>query len=105
MKHNQPLCVLCWIAALIATSLSIIARGADSSGETLPAGLAVVSIEARPAAVELRHKFDYRQLLITGKLQTGETVDLTRMATVAQQGAAVSVSADGLVRVKGDGSE
>src|SRR5262249_11863029 len=105
MSYKQPFCILCWITALIAMSFAIVARGADVPGETLPAGITVVRSKARPASVELKHKFDYRQLLITGKLQTGETVDLTRMAQAAQQGAAVTISADGLVRAKQDGSD
>jgi len=109
MKLSQPLCMLCWVTALplaiVLTLLTVSARGQDSGSEKLPAGLKVVAIEARPERVELTHKFDARQLLITGKLDTGETVDLTRMAKLAQQGEAVTVSADGLVRAKADGSD
>src|SRR5437764_130482 len=95
------LCFIC--GCLLASGFS--SNAADSPAvEQLPAGLTVVSLEARPAAVELKHKFDYRQLLITGKLQTGETVDLTRMAKASQQGSAISLSADGLVRPKEDGN-
>jgi hypothetical protein len=71
----------------------------------LPEGLKVVSLEARPAKVELAHKFDYRQLLLTGKLESGESVDLTRMAQLAQPAKAVTVSPNGLVRPATDGSE
>src|SRR4051794_24782312 len=78
---------------------------AFSQEESLPAGLKVTSIEARPAVVELKHKFDYRQLLITGKLQSGETVDLTRMAKASQESSAVSITPDGLVRAKADGGD
>jgi hypothetical protein len=105
MKFNQPLCILCWVTALVLCGLVLSVQGQDATQETLPAGLKVVAIEAQPAAVELTHKFDYRQLLILGKLESGETVDLTRMATAASPGSAVSVSSDGLVRAKADGSE
>src|SRR5688572_26584491 len=105
MNLKQPLCVLCWLVSLpLALALmALVARGQDA--EALPAGLNVVSIEASPAAVELKHKFDYRQLLISGKLATGETVDLTRIAKPASQGAAATVSNDGLIRAKADGTE
>src|SRR4051794_35712689 len=103
-KLNQPLCFLCWVTALALTALVVAVRGEEAAQEKLPDGLKVVSIEARPAAVELKHKFDYRQLLINGKLESGETVDLTRMAKATQESSAVTVSVDGLVRAKADGN-
>ncbi|MEX2175979.1 MAG: DUF1549 and DUF1553 domain-containing protein [Pirellulaceae bacterium] len=105
MKLNRPFCVLCWISALALSALVVSVRGEEAPAEALPAGLNVVAIEARPAAVELTHKFDYRQVLVTGKLDTGELVDLTRLAKAAQSGAAVSVTSDGLVRAKADGTD
>jgi hypothetical protein len=105
MNLRRPLCILCWASALALSALVLSVRGDDAATEKLPDGLKVVAIEARPAAVELKHKFDYRQLLITGKLETGESVDLTRMATAASSGAAASVSNDGLIRAKADGTD
>ena len=103
MKINQPLCVLCWTVspALALLLLSSLAHGQ----EQLPAGLNVVSIEARPAAVELKNRFEYRQLLITGKLDSGESVDLTRMAKFTQAGKVASVNAEGVVRGWADGTD
>jgi Protein of unknown function (DUF1553)/Protein of unknown function (DUF1549) len=90
---------LCFICGFL------IALADESATENLSDGLKVVGIEAQPAAVELKHKFDYRQLLITGKLETGETVDLTRMARATQPGGAVTISTDGLVRAKENGTD
>src|SRR5262245_52903620 len=104
LKSKQPLCILCWVTALAIAALVATVRGDDPTAEQLPTGLKVVSIEAQPAQVELKHKFDYRQVLITGKLASGETADLTRMVKATQEGSAVSVSADGLVRAKADGT-
>jgi hypothetical protein len=98
MKRLMPIIIFSFVAVLASA-----VAAEERAAEKLPDGLKVVSIEARPAAVELKHKFDYRQLLITGKLDTGETVDLTRVATSAQDGGTASVSADGLVRPKADG--
>src|SRR5687768_17240404 len=104
MKMNRPLCVLCWIVTLpLALALMLLSSLANGQ-EQLPAGLKVVSIAARPAAVELKQRFDYRQVLITGKLDTGETVDLTRMAKVTQSGSAAAVDQEGVVRPAADGS-
>jgi Protein of unknown function (DUF1553)/Protein of unknown function (DUF1549) len=105
LKPNHPLCVLCWITALAFTSLAMTVRGEDAAQESLPSGLLILSLESQPASIDLKHKFDYRQLLITGKLASGETVDLTRIAKAANSGDAVTLSADGLVRAKTDGTE
>src|SRR5262245_11187050 len=105
MKISRPLCILCWISALALSALVLSARGDDAPAEKLPDGLNVVAISAQPATVELKHKFDYRQVLIAGKLDTGETVDLTRIAKPSQSGGVVTVSGDGLIRAKADGSD
>src|SRR5262245_2622974 len=103
MKLNKPLCVLCWIVSIpFALALLVLtARGQ----EQLPAGLNVVSMEVKPAAVELKHQFDYRQVLVTGKLASGESVDLTRMVKMSHTGKAASFSADGQVRAAEDGTD
>ena len=70
--------------------------------EQLPAGAQVTRLEASPAAIALKHPYDYRQLLITATLASGEKVDVTRMAPITTP-ANVKVSATGLVRPAGDG--
>jgi hypothetical protein len=105
MSFRRPLCVLCWISALALSAVVLSVRADDPPAEKLPDGLNVVAISAQPAAVDLKHKFDYRQVLVTGKLDTGESVDLTRIAKPSQTGSAVTVSSDGLVRAQGDGSD
>ena len=105
MKMNRPLCVLCWIVTLpLAMALMLLTSLAQGQ-EALPAGLNVVSIEARPEKVELTNRFDYRQVLITGKLDTGESVDLTRLVKLGGNASSVvKAEADGLVRPAADGS-
>ena len=44
--------------------------------EKLPAGLKIVRVEAFPQALDLKNPFDYRQLLLTGLLASGERMDL-----------------------------
>jgi hypothetical protein len=70
--------------------------------EKLPPGVQVVRLEAAPASVELKQPYDYRQLLITAHLGTGEKLDATRMVTVAAP-ACVTVSPTGQVRPAADG--
>ena len=61
--------------------------------DKLPAGAKVAKLEFAPAAIELKTPFEYRQLLITGVLESGERVDLTRSVKVDAP-KAVRVSAD-----------
>ena len=99
-------CWLCWLTALPIALMLLALQTAR--GEELPAGLKVVALEVRPTSVELKHKFDYRQILVTGKLDTGESVDLTRIAKSQLSGAdaskVASISADGQLRAVGNGS-
>ncbi len=106
MKLNRPLCVLCWALTipLALLLMSAVVRGEDAT-EKLPDGLEVVGITAQPTSIELKHKFDYRQVLLTGTLKTGEQVDLTRMATLVSPPAKVKVSANRIVEAVADGEE
>ena len=81
--------------------------GANGEGaaETLPASVRIVRVEAFPARIELAHKLDYRQLLLTGHTDQGEVVDLTRLAQLESLPSTVTVSAAGLVRPRADGQE
>lgn len=71
--------------------------------EQLPAGAKVATVAVRPAAVELTGPFAYAQLLVTATLDSGEVVDVTRLAKVTAPQCA-AVSATGLVRPAADGS-
>ncbi len=103
MHIRQPLCVLCWLLSLpLALLLGALAQGAEA--ESIPESLKIVSLEIRPASVQLKGRFDYRQLLVLGKTSEGESVDLTRLATPASSGDAFSLSADGQVRATKNGN-
>ena len=83
------------VCILFSAVLSPLAMA--ESTETLPEGLKVESITAFPATIELSDRFAYRQLVLTGRLETGETVDLTRMATLVETSDLVAVTELGLV--------
>lgn len=102
MKSHTTFCWLCWIVGV--PMLAAIVLAARANGETLPQGLKVVSLEVRPSAVELKHRFDNRQLLVLGKLDTGETVDMTRVAKQSLQGDAAIATPEGNVRANKDGA-
>ncbi|MEQ8789560.1 MAG: DUF1549 and DUF1553 domain-containing protein [Pirellulaceae bacterium] len=105
MKLKRPLCVLCWVMGLsLAAALTVVSRPADGA-EPLPNDVAVTSLVVQPEAIELSHRFDYRQLLLSGATTEGATVDLTRHAKLVGQPEFVEVSANGLVTPKADGEE
>ncbi len=69
-------------AAVLAAALGCTAARADETKETLPPGAKLVKIEAQPASIALANPFQYAQLVLTGVLDTGERIDVTRMAEV-----------------------
>lgn len=91
-------------AGLILVSLAMAATAADAvEPETLPDGVQVVEITTIPEAIELQHRFAYRQLLILGRTAEGELVDLTRMAKRVAAPEAVQISPQGIVSAAKDG--
>ena len=70
--------------------------------EKLPPNAKLVKLEVTPASIELKTPFEYRQLLITGILDNGDRIDVTRMAKFTSP-SAVKVSDRGQVRPVADG--
>src|SRR4051812_39308634 len=71
--------------------------------EVLPTGAKIASIAAQPAAIELKQRFDYAQVLLTATTVSGEKIDATRLAKVEKSADLVEVSPTGLIRAKADG--
>jgi WD40 repeat protein/mono/diheme cytochrome c family protein len=71
--------------------------------ETLPKGAAVAALEVRPKEVRLTNRFAYVQLIVTGRLTSGGTIDATRMVEPSLSAEIAEVSRSGLVRPKADG--
>ena len=91
----------CLLSLLTAGALAVPAF-ADSP-EALPAGAKVVALDVRPSALELATPFAYAQLLVTAKLDTGEAMDVTRIANIIPPPPLVTVSPTGNVRPFADG--
>ena len=66
--------------------------------EALPKGASLASLEVLPKEIRLTNRFAYVQLLVTGKLASGETLDVTRMVESSLSAAIAEVSRSGLVR-------
>jgi hypothetical protein len=85
-------------------ALFVAAAHAAPPVEQLPPGAKLVGIEAQVQRVELKNPFAYTQLLLTGKLASGESIDVTRLARIDAPASLVKVSPTGLVRPTGDGT-
>lgn len=74
-----------------------------TADEQLPDGGRVYSLQVQPTSIRLTNRFDYAQLLVTAKLQSGDTVDVTRLVKVQVPTPVAVVSRTGLVQPKSDG--
>lgn len=91
----------------LATDVAV-GRSRDDSThvdpEAIPSGTKVVAIETLPKSITLQQPYAYAQLVVTGTLDTGDRVDLTRLATIETSGPAVTVSPLGRVYAAHDGT-
>ncbi len=87
------------IGLILATSL---ATSVASAQDILPPGAKLVKLDIAPATIDLKTPFEYRQLLVTGILDTGDRVDVTRGVQFTPP-AAVKVNERGQVRPIEDG--
>lgn len=87
-----------------AFAVVFITAGILSAQEKLPPGAKVTKLEVHPESIELKTLFDYRQLLLTGVLDNGDRVDLTRQAAFTAPDSLVKISERGQVRPTGDGA-
>lgn len=91
--------------ALASSTLSLalsIGMHGDAPGD--PGRPAVLAVDVLPERIELADRFAYRQLLITGQLEDGGAVDLTREARLVSGGKQVQVSERGLARPIAEGA-
>lgn len=65
--------------------------------EALPTGTQLTALEVTPQSVELHGQYDYVQLLVTGILNSGDRVDVTRMVSFSTSTDAANVSPLGRV--------
>ena len=66
--------------------------------ETLPDGAKVTALEVQPARIKITSPNDYAQLLVTAKLESGDTADVTRMAAFTLKQPLADVSSHGMFR-------
>ncbi|HZE98804.1 MAG TPA: DUF1549 domain-containing protein [Planctomycetota bacterium] len=86
--------------APIQTTLRIDER---KERDVLPAGAKLASIEVLPAEIRFTRPYEYAQLVVTGRLETGEAIDITRMVDAKISADIADVSQGGLIQPKADG--
>ena len=88
--------------------IELAARQAGDEGEyptteELPEGRTITDLSVEPPVVRLNGPYDYSQLLVTGLLDNGETIDLSRIAKYTLKSDVAKPSLSGQVRAKSDG--
>ncbi len=72
--------------------------------ESLPEGVKVASLELQPAKIRLTSPNDYVQLLVTARLESGDTMDVTRMVKFTLGADNSEISPRGILRPLRNGS-
>ena len=88
---------------VLAAGLVVLIAANARAGESLPAGARVLRLEVQPTTINLNSAFDYRQLLLTAQLSTGDRVDVTRLAQADHVPAILRLSTGRLVRPQANG--
>ncbi len=71
--------------------------------ETLPAGAKVVALEVIPKEVKFSRPYEYAQVIVTAKLESGESIDVTRIAEGKLTADVADLTPAGLIQPKSDG--
>jgi hypothetical protein len=102
MKIQRLACVP-FLSVVTTLGLAAAAAAEPPAVEKLPPKMTVVRIEAQPPAVTLKNPYAYAQVVLTGQLNNGDRVDVTRMVTLGKSSPFVKVSPRGQVRPIADG--
>jgi hypothetical protein len=93
------------ITVLAGLVVAAAASGARLRADERLAELAIQSIRVRPERVEMRQPWDVTQLLITGELESGQQIDLTRSVRLIDETSIVAVSPQGQIQPLADGQQ
>jgi WD40 repeat protein/mono/diheme cytochrome c family protein len=72
--------------------------------ESLPEGLKIAALELQPARLKFSSPNEYAQLLVTARLESGDSVDVTRVVKFAVNPELGTVSPRGILRPTNNGS-
>jgi WD40 repeat protein/mono/diheme cytochrome c family protein len=71
--------------------------------ESLPAGAKIAALDVQPKEIKFTRPFEYIQVVVSAKLESGETIDVTRMVDGKLSADVADLSAAGLIQPKVDG--
>ncbi len=92
------------VFVVIAISTLALLSQTVQSAEQLPPDTKLTQLIASPSQIELAHRFDDAQLLITGVTSNGEKLDVTRMVQRELSAAIIDINDHGLIRAKQNGT-
>ncbi len=103
-KEFSPATVTAPTATVAAASGTVKPHLEDAvAKEPAPTGLSVERLSIEPGSIRLRSRFETTQLVVSAKMNSGETIDVTRMVDVETPGNLVEAHTSGLIRPKKDG--
>ncbi len=76
---------------------------APIAAEVLPAAFKIAALELQPSKLKFTNAHEYAQLLVTARLESGDTMDVTRSAKYSLSTNIVEVSARGIMQPIKDG--
>ncbi|MFP6620206.1 MAG: DUF1553 domain-containing protein, partial [Pirellulaceae bacterium] len=86
-----------------ATKLIIPSTEQQVEPIALPASDPLVALQVEPGKIDLGHAYDYQQVVVSGQLKSGNTVDVTRLVKSQASGNLLSISRNLLIRGNQDG--
>ncbi len=78
---------------------------AETERQTLPKEHKIAAIEVQPTEATINSKYDVIQFLVTAQLESGDLLDVTRMADASVSSGVVEISSRGLARAIADGRD
>ena len=103
MTTYQSLQRICRRTSFLIVIVAVVASRPTAQAEQVPPGLKIQSVSVWPERIELTRPWHVAQILITGHLDDGQTVDLTRAARSVTQTGVVKVSENRQVTPRSDG--
>jgi WD40 repeat protein/mono/diheme cytochrome c family protein len=99
-----------FVPVAVQSELAGVSQRADFSQRTqpvyesvsLPSGNAVVALDVEPKTVRLDQPHDSVQFVVTARLASGDTIDVTRLVEKKVSNPAVAISTSGLLVYRGD---
>jgi len=88
----------------VASKLVIPANEQEVKPVPLPIGNPLIGLTVQPGKIELGHRYDYQQIIVNGKLKSGDVIDVTRLVKVEDPTGTLNISRNLMVRGNKNGS-